>query len=121
MYSSSHASEMRALDLSHRAMEQVYASRLYKKRERIPTEDFELGQVRENLDGTPLANSCTGNVACASFGEKFRTPDGKCNNPDHPLWGSAGTPMERLLPPSYEDGIWEPKYILFNLFFFTNY
>lgn len=108
--SSSHASEMQALDFSHRAMEQVYASRLYKKREHVSAEDFELGQVREHLDGTPLENSCAAKQPCASINDKFRSQDGKCNNPEHPSWGSAGTTMERLLPPSYEDGIWEPRY-----------
>lgn len=42
---------------------------------------------------------------------KYRFPSGKCNNPI-PLrssWGEAGSAMERLLPPAYEDGIWAPR------------
>ena len=31
----------------------------------------------------------------------FRTPDGTCNNFDHPSWGSAFMPFLRFLPPDY--------------------
>lgn len=38
---------------------------------------------------------------------KYRSQDGTCNNLDHPTWGAANTPLRRLLPASYEDGVHE--------------
>lgn len=42
---------------------------------------------------------------------RYRRLDGRCNNvgPGNSLWGSAGYPMERILPPAYGDGIWSPR------------
>ena len=42
------------------------------------------------------------------FHKKFRSIDGTCNNLDNPLWGSATTPLKRLLNPIYENGFNEP-------------
>nr|WOJ52300.1 peroxidase-like protein 3 [Halisarca dujardinii] len=39
----------------------------------------------------------------------FRTFDGTCNNVDNPLWGAAFTPVGRLLPAQYEDGVQQPR------------
>lgn len=36
---------------------------------------------------------------------KYRRMDGACNNVRHPEWGTAGTPLRRLLPPVYSDGV----------------
>lgn len=41
--------------------------------------------------------------------EVYRRHDGTCNNPEHNRWGSAGTPHSRLLPPRYQDDVWEPR------------
>ena len=38
---------------------------------------------------------------CSGFAAMFRTPDGTCNNFDHPSWGSAFMPFLRFLPPDY--------------------
>ncbi|KAG4080101.1 hypothetical protein HA402_008172 [Bradysia odoriphaga] len=112
VFRSSEQATMRALDLSHRAMENVIASRLYKRRERIPIEEFELNQVQAFLDDTSFQqNLCAEQVVCPPNPPRYRTENGQCNN-YHPLrtaWGSAGYPMERLLPPSYLDGIWEAR------------
>ena len=35
---------------------------------------------------------------------KFRTFDGTCNNLKTSKWGSAGTPLQRVLPNAYADG-----------------
>ena len=39
---------------------------------------------------------------------QYRTIDGKCNNVNDPLRGSANSPFRRLLPACYEDGIYVP-------------
>lgn len=103
---------MKAIDLSHRAMENVIASRLYKQRERVPREDFELNQVNAFLDDSSFQqNMCAQPVVCPPVPSRYRTENGECNNL-HPMrssWGAAGFPMERLLPPSYQDGIWDAR------------
>lgn len=106
-------SQMRALDLSHKAMEQVFASQIFKRREHVSEEDFQLGEVHAFLDGTPLESTCDQFPVCPAEASRYRTQDGKCNNPDprKGSWGAAGSPMERLLPPSYTDGIWAPRTI----------
>lgn len=104
-------SQVRTLDQSNKAIEQVLASQFFQKREHIANEDFVLGAVREALEGTALENTCDQLPFCLPIAGRYRNPDGKCNNPD-PLkgnWGAAGSPMQRLLPPSYADGIWEPR------------
>lgn len=77
----------------------------------ISSEDFELQNVDANLEGTTLERGCGQQSMCPASPPRFRTQDGTCNNPDpsKSTWGAAATPMERLLPPSYEDGIWEPR------------
>ncbi|KAL9694331.1 hypothetical protein quinque_013616 [Culex quinquefasciatus] len=42
---------------------------------------------------------------------RYRRYDGKCNNVLHgrTLWGSAGYPMERILPPAYGNGVWSAR------------
>lgn len=39
---------------------------------------------------------------------RYRTLDGSCNNLKYQFWGAAMQRYNRLLPPSYEDGISSP-------------
>ena len=41
---------------------------------------------------------------CSSLSNQ-RTPNGLCNNLKHPTFGAANTPMRRLIPAQYDDGI----------------
>lgn len=71
----------------------------------LPEEVFELADVRDE-------NSvCLQPPKCKNTQLKYRTANGNCNNPlpDRSFWGAAGQPMERLLLPAYEDGIWAPR------------
>lgn len=79
------------------------------RRENIPSSEFELNQVDVDLFGTPLERGCRHQPQCPPSSPKYRSQDGICNNPVHSTWGATGSPMSRLLPPSYEDGIWEPR------------
>ena len=40
---------------------------------------------------------------------RYRTFDGSCNNLRHPMWGTSLTPLNRLLPPVYENGFNTPR------------
>ena len=42
------------------------------------------------------------------YHSRYRTIDGSCNNWAHPVWGMVDTPLQRLLPPAYEDGLGRP-------------
>ncbi|KFB41291.1 AGAP004036-PA-like protein [Anopheles sinensis] len=52
-----------------------------------------------------------GEARCEKPHSRYRRFDGRCNNiaPGGSLWGSAGYPMGRVLPPAYDDGIWSPR------------
>lgn len=58
-------------------------------------EDFQLGAVQAPIDGTPLEHLCDQFPVCPPEASRYRTIDGKCNNPDPTkgLWGAAGSPM----------------------------
>ena len=43
------------------------------------------------------------------YHHKYRTLDGTCNNLRHTMWGASLTPLNRLLPPSYENGFNTPR------------
>lgn len=101
---------MKIVALSRLAFEEVLASRILKKKENIPIEDFEYDQLNYGFQGTSLGQSCD-QIASCHHHQKYRTDDGSCNNP-HPsksFWGAADYPMQKLLPPAYEDGIWSPR------------
>ena len=40
-----------------------------------------------------------------AFNTRFRTINGVCNNLEKPFLGAADTPLSRLIPPQYEDGL----------------
>ncbi|XP_076461478.1 salivary peroxidase/catechol oxidase-like [Babylonia areolata] len=40
---------------------------------------------------------------------RFRTLDGTCNNVRSNQWGASFTPLRRLLPPGYDDGVSHPR------------
>ena len=53
------------------------------------------------------------NVACdpCSPADRYRRPDGVCNNLASKHLGAAGIPMRRLAPPAYADGVSEPRQV----------
>lgn len=66
-------------------------------------QNLEFGQ---NLRTTLLDQQCPlrGIPRCALPSKRYRTADGTCNNIEEPWKGSSMTPMQRFLPPTYEDG-----------------
>ncbi|XP_064556463.1 chorion peroxidase [Drosophila montana] len=96
--------------LSNSALELVIASQVFGKKEQVPLDDLITNNVPVQFSKTPLAQHCQTRPICRGR-HHFRSMDGTCNNPlpQRSHWGAAGQPMERLLPPAYEDGIWTPR------------
>ncbi|KYB29080.1 chorion peroxidase [Tribolium castaneum] len=97
------------LDLASRAMEIALATKDFKHRQGLTNQQIELGLLEQDLRTTPLGLACNIEPICPPIPVKFRRIDGACNNLLHPSWGTGMTPYARLLPPSYEDGIWIPR------------
>ena len=53
------------------------------------------------FDECPLRNREARQEQCSGFSAMFRTPDGSCNNFEHPSWGASFMPFLRFLPPDY--------------------
>ncbi|CAG2105713.1 unnamed protein product [Medioppia subpectinata] len=62
------------------------------------------GLHKFSLLDTPLERHCPETPICDRQ-SKYRTADGNCNNLDYPLWGKSLTQFNRLVPPSYADGL----------------
>ncbi|BFG00490.1 chorion peroxidase [Drosophila madeirensis] len=97
--------------LSNNALEQVFTTQLFSKKEQVPVDDIITNNVPVKFTKTPLAQHCQPPVICRNIRSVYRSHDGTCNNPlpARSHWGAAGQPLERMLPPAYEDGIWNPR------------
>ncbi|ROT65453.1 peroxinectin, partial [Penaeus vannamei] len=62
-----------------------------------------------NVRSTVLSDRCPQNPDCRGINPKYRTVDGSCNNQANPVWGKSNTPVQRILPPTYSDGVREPR------------
>ncbi|XP_060521832.1 myeloperoxidase-like [Cylas formicarius] len=58
-------------------------------------------QPRISPDECPFRD----HARCPLASKRFRTPNGICNNVDQPWRGAAMVPLQRFLPPAYQDGI----------------
>ncbi|ALC46682.1 Pxt, partial [Drosophila busckii] len=96
--------------LSNNALEQVITTQVFGKKEQVTVDEFSTNSVPVKFGETPLAHHCQEPPICRNK-QGPRSLDGTCNNPmaERSHWGAAGQPMERLLPPAYEDGIWTPR------------
>ncbi|ESO91010.1 hypothetical protein LOTGIDRAFT_163526 [Lottia gigantea] len=47
-------------------------------------------------------------LKCSPF-DRYRSPDGICNNPSAPYWGATDTSLRRIVRNYYDDGISEPR------------
>ncbi|XP_050718904.1 chorion peroxidase-like isoform X4 [Eriocheir sinensis] len=64
-----------------------------------------LGLRNVLVSESPLRDQCPTAVSCGNPSSKFRTADGSCNNQANPEWGKSNTPAQRVLPPTYDDGL----------------
>lgn len=87
------------------------ASKIFKDKQQLSLEESQLNHFEVHLSGSPLEKTCLTPPSCPAKPFRYRTYDGTCNHHGQgkQTWGAAKTPMERLLPPAYEDGIWTPR------------
>ncbi|EDW32662.1 GL18268 [Drosophila persimilis] len=83
--------------LSHNALEQVFTTQLFSKMEQLPVDDIITNNVPIKFTKTPLDQHCQAPPICRNIQSPGR------------IGGAAGQPLERMLPPAYEDGIWNPR------------
>lgn len=86
------------------------ASRDIKDKQQLTVEEAQLNQLSVNISSPTADQSCPRRPSCPDHFSSYRTYDGTCNHAlGKETWGASKTPMERLLPPAYEDGIWSPR------------
>ncbi len=61
------------------------------------------------IHDTMLSEICPDVEAAFCFPQKYRTPNGECNNVKHPMWGVTGAAYLRLAPARYADGVGHPR------------
>lgn len=78
--------------------------------------DFSLsrGEVGSKVQEVPIKDTmlqeiCPDIEAAFCFPQKYRTPNGECNNVKNPMWGVTGAAYLRLVAPQYEDGVGTPR------------
>lgn len=90
-------------------MKQIMASKVFKDKHQMSVDESQLNKFDVNFNTSPFSKTCPVRPSC-DFNARFRTFDGTCNHREgRETWGAAKTPMERLLPPAYEDGIWAAR------------
>ena len=72
------------------------------------------GEVTSRVEVVPikdtmLSEMCPDVEASFCFPQKYRNPNGECNNVKHPMWGVTGAAYLRLQEPQYEDGVRTPR------------
>ncbi|KAK4036631.1 chorion peroxidase [Daphnia magna] len=106
-----HSTNMAPLEMARvqgdRALLVVNAARRLQDRLRLSPEQAGLGLQAIDTRLGLLEDTCPLLPACLPI--KYRSFDGTCNNLRQPSWGSALSALERLAPPEYDDGIWDPK------------
>lgn len=78
--------------------------------------DFSMGRTEVTarletvpIEDTMLSEMCPDAEAAFCFPQKYRTPNGECNNVKNPMWGVTGAAYLRLKEPEYEDGVGTPR------------
>ncbi|XP_060524145.1 chorion peroxidase [Cylas formicarius] len=96
--------------IANNALEIAIATRAFKDRQGLTNRQLEMGLTHgEDLRPTSFGHACVTLPYCPLVPDKYRRIDGACNNVLHSTWGAPFTPYSRLLPPSYEDGVWSPR------------
>jgi len=62
-----------------------------------------------SVKGSKIEDTCPAPPTNCKETSKYRTIDGSCNNMNITSWGKANTPLQRLLPSEYEDGLATPR------------
>ncbi|XP_069685193.1 uncharacterized protein [Periplaneta americana] len=90
-----------SLQATSKLVQQLYAG----AESRAAVEGLKLPTI--SLLHTALHDQCPLRDQAPSCPEtsRYRTADGRCNNPAHPWWGASMMPLHRFLPPNYRDGL----------------
>ncbi|KAG0729227.1 Chorion peroxidase [Chionoecetes opilio] len=95
--------EARAIDKSAWAI--VSASLSMAAEMSLSPREGGLGLRNVLVSDTALSDQCPLQISCSDPGSRFRTADGSCNNLRNPVFGKSNTPAQRILPPTYDDGL----------------
>ena len=68
----------------------------------------QIGFANADVSNTVLSRACTPEPRC-NFQSRYRKLDGSCNNPFKPKYGQLKTPVQRVLPNAYFDGVLSPR------------
>ncbi len=91
---------------NEQAMAESYANELFHKPGTILTSD----EIASLFQASGCAQLSGETPQCGiSKRRRWRTASGVCNNRVNKFYGSANTPMIRLIPAQYEDGISTPR------------
>ncbi|XP_059486654.1 chorion peroxidase-like [Neocloeon triangulifer] len=96
-----------ARELAVQALQLAAATSALTNRLGIANPSGELRQV--GVQSTQLGQSCPPLPNCSPRLSKYRIHDGTCNNPRRSWVGRATSPLQRLLPAHYDDGIQVPR------------
>ncbi|KAK8376103.1 hypothetical protein O3P69_008672 [Scylla paramamosain] len=99
----------RAKRMAHNAQAIVEASTNMLRDFQLTAQQGGFGLKNVPVAGTLLGQMCPPMPSCSNLNLRYRTIDGSCNNPNNPAWGMSTTPNQRILPPTYSDGVWEPR------------
>ncbi|XP_063859519.1 chorion peroxidase-like [Scylla paramamosain] len=102
-----HQSRIRqsARDMDKRAWTIVMASSSVMQSEGLTRSQGGLGLRNVRVSETSLRDQCPPKVTCGDPSRRYRTADGSCNNLQNPEFGKSNTPAQRILPPTYNDGL----------------
>lgn len=96
------------------SMEQLSFIGMYTARNLLGTMGIKQSQYNQfnfanaKLQGTMMEITCPRRPSCNPT-SPYRTPDGSCNNLGNPKLGMANTPLRRLIPNQYDDGLGTPR------------
>ena len=90
------------------AMVSIFGSQDLGQRFHLSAEQAAFGLNSFSIEKTMIGDKCPQGPVCDPA-HPWRNIDGKCNNLENSLWGSANQAFERTLLPEYSDGVWRPK------------
>ncbi|XP_078665745.1 myeloperoxidase-like isoform X2 [Branchiostoma floridae x Branchiostoma belcheri] len=108
-----HRSTPMAKELSRRATVLEKVAKHFMSSSRRRTSSYTIAMLSA-IDSPSVTSVCDDtsmeSITCPTPAvPEFRSANGRCNNRDHPLWGSSEEPFRRLLEPEYGDGLMIPR------------
>lgn len=90
-------------ELIDSGVKQMMASKMFKEKQQLTVEESQLNHFDAKFSDSLFEKTCPARPQCPEKFSRYRTYNGTCNHMrGKETWGAAKTPMERLLPPSYE-------------------